>query len=241
MQYCRRAQRCPGKWPYQATDGTKQWAGAETSRVLCDDCAAVLDGALGEFPELLQRLNSELARSLAVSYEGRVGGTQERRLPIREEVDALMHEIVDTARCWEEIVRDVAGDPVPDVPPVRAPETPDAGRSTLDRMFASLNSSVGLLRGRITALLALVVTEVDRDGWAELDGGDAALEFLDLHHRARGIVGEYRRTTHYPKNPCPNCGVPAVTHLDGSDIVRCQDCRQSETWERWCELIEQAA
>jgi ribosomal protein S27E len=231
---CRREARCANRTQAHTTDGPA-WVGAASSRVLCDTCASDLLAALAELPTLLGLLEDERPRSLGVVLESRVGGTVDpRKIPIREDVDALQHAIVDTARCWEEIVRDVAGDAPPERRPARALLTPASGPSVTDRMRASLIGSVSLLRARLPVLLALTPTEVERDGdWTTLDGGDACLELLDLHHRARKHVGQWRRVTHYPNDPCPACGVPAITHLDGSDVVRCGSCGETETWERW--------
>jgi hypothetical protein len=230
---CRREARCVNREQVHTTDGPA-WAGATSSRALCDGCTADLLAALVELPTLLGLLEAELPRGIGITLESRVGGTPETKLPLREDVDALMHAIVDTARCWEEIVRDVAGDAPPERRPARALLTPASGPSVTGRMRASLGGSVALLRARLPVLLALTPTEVERDGdWTTLDGGDACLELLDLHHRARKLVGQWRRVVHYPHDPCPACGVPAITHLDGSDVVRCESCGETETWERW--------
>jgi hypothetical protein len=212
--HCRHGQRCPGR--------DQEGNGAPTYKPLCDDDCTDLTRALLELPKLLLALERELPRQQMVGGE-KVAGSKDLSLPIREGVDELMRHIVAVARGWAVAVCARTDDKLPE-------------RRTLNTM---LQAATAVLYARVPVLINLPHRWCMRDGqWVALDGADGACELMALHSRARWMVGAQRKTTLLTE-PCPACKVPAVTHRDGADHVRCRSCRLSLSTEQWAEATGQ--
>lgn len=203
---CRRGPRCSAKDP--------QGNPAPADRALCVRDEDELGRAIRDFPRLLTDLRVAMLAALPGRgmSEPTAGGAVEAPLPFRADLDDLANNLVVTTVHWAGIVAAVAG---ADRPP---PGAHLAGRA--------LERAVKLLRGHLSVFLALQPVTVVRDGAnVALDGGDAALELFQLHHRVRAVLGTTRKVV-YLTNPCPSpgCGVKALCRFDDQDGLRCAAC-----------------
>lgn len=203
---CRRGERCAARHDYNGP--------APTDRPICDRDTEELSRVLREFEELLVQLHLMKLAALAGSglAERVSGGAVEAPLLFDVNVDELANTVVGTVVEWATAVAQVAGAPVP------PPGHHLAGRA--------LRIAVGTLRPRLSVLLALQPRVVERAGEAfTMDGGAAAIEIFDLHHRCRAVLGRTRKIVHLPQ-PCPadGCGVRALCRYDGHDEIRCNAC-----------------
>jgi len=84
-------------------DGTMKRTPARTPRSFCDDCAARIERCVGELPSAYGRLGAEIGM---MPRRGQVTRSPfGPRLPLREDVDALMRLMACAVRGWEARVR----------------------------------------------------------------------------------------------------------------------------------------
>lgn len=204
-RFCRRGPFCT------ARDGHGQPAVAD--RALCIRDEDELGRVLREMLETLIQLRIAALAALPGHglSERTAGGTTEPQLPFRADLDELANDLVGTAVEWATAVADVARCPAP--PP---------GRHYAGNALAI---AAQILYGRRSVFLALQPRTVQRgDESLVMDGGDAALELLWLHHRVGAVLGRTRKVLHLPE-PCPACGVKlTLAHYAGSSDVRCSSC-----------------
>lgn len=203
-QVCRRGTFCVDR---------HEWNGpAPAARPICDRDTDELHRVIREFLELLPHLRAAALAALpGRAPGGRTGGGEvEAPLPFRADLDELADLVVATVGEWAWHVAQVARIPGP--PPGRH----QPGRA--------LTISAAILRPRLSVLLALQPIYVVRDGeTVAMDGGDAALELFDLHHRVRAVLGRTNKVLHLPW-PCRGCGVRALQRYDGHEQVVCGSC-----------------
>lgn len=201
---CRRGPHCTAR--------DVQGNPADAPRALCVRDEDELGRTLRAYPDDLVQLRLAALAALPGTglSEHTAGGAVEAPLPFRADLDELADLLVSTTVEWAWIIASVSG--VPGPPP---------GRHYPGR---ALQHAVGILRPRMSVLMALQPWTVTRGGEpVDMDGGDAALELFDLHHRVKAVIGVTRKVLHLP-NPCPVCGVRALCHFAGENGLRCGSC-----------------
>lgn len=201
---------------------------------LCPACHRHVESAL-----LRELVTDYVELDMALGHTGNAGGplvsgTRELPVPIQLVVEATQAKMVDTATCWAESVAEV----------LRVGwDTQEIGRT---RPGVRLQRATHLLADSLPVLLALrdvthlvwtddgQLTAVDRDG---LDG---AIALLDLHRRARSVLGCTRHVNRL-RTPCPACKRQALKHADGNDIVTCAACGEWWTWDEYQDLADPIA
>lgn len=220
-QMCRRGQFCAAR---------AEWNGrpAPAARPICDRDTDELDRVIRELVELLPHLRAAALAALpGKSADGKTGGGNvEAPLPFRADLDELAAQVVATVGEWASYVATVARIPGP--PPGRH----QPGRA--------LTTSAGILRPRLSVLLALQPLYVLRDNeHVVMDGGDAALELFTLHHRVRAVLGRTNKVLHLPW-ACPSCKVRALQRYDGHEAIVCGSCGAQTVMDDH-DLIEESA
>ncbi|SES21203.1 hypothetical protein [Lentzea albida] len=194
-----------------------------TSAGLCLADERHVRQAITRLPEDYVRLHLHIGRATSGTAEFATG-TKELPVPLRLDVEGLQREIVEEAVRWSEPVAEACGVPW------------DTQHARDSRPGPLLTQACTLLADRLPVLLALrdvpqLVWDVDHQRTVlERDGVDGALRLLDLHHRAGRVLAVDRKIYRLPE-PCPACGVSAVEHADGADIVDCRDCGVRFVWD----------
>ena len=215
-----------------------------TYQAFCVACRTRIATCLSELPSAYERLCAEIGeRGTRGAFRTPFGPS----LPLRADVDALKRLIAESLVSWEERVRDVA-----------ALSVLDTAASRHRRETVVIEQAAGILAAHLDALLALAAEPmrrtVPRDGTyvaatLDLDGGSAGNEILDLHYRARRIVGE---TKAQPETldgiPCRECeeftlerAEPPSDPSIPSKHSRCTVCGDEmalEEYEHWVRLYE---
>lgn len=240
---CLRAEWCYGR-TITTVDGQTAIKGALTYRPLCDRCERYLGECVAKFPPAWIRLEYELAYRSS-------GGQNVRspfgpRVPLREDIDALMRLMAAVSCSWEARIRAQAklslrnpGAPVATFESVRQSAHIIGNNSTVLLALppkwmtftiplppgrhgkdAAISDETGELIERVKEFAETDLVRLGVDFltvMVERDGGDGAMELLRLHHKALSILGE--------------TGRPRET-LDGVP------CRNSECEEMALELAE---
>jgi hypothetical protein len=205
-------------------------------RAFCDTDEDRIAEALAALP----RTYAELRLLLPVTgqQEERVTGSREAPIPVNLDVQAFMRQVVWVTCSWEDQVRAAA----------RLSDLPDGRR----RDAVALAQACRTLDAHLTALLSLppevkvrfvppgkvkdldpetVWSDTGGDSWthAEMDGTAAGLEFLQLHGRARGILGLTRQRRRITEVPCDGCRGKTLVQSEArtggwEPLVRCTAC-----------------
>jgi len=182
----------------------------------------IIADAVRDLKTLYVELYLFLPKTSNRSNEPIVSGTRdERKVPLKLNVEALMREIVDVAVSWHEHVADV---------------TTNASQ----RPGVLLNAAVKDLVIKIPTLARLENTTVVRDGaLVDMSGVQACLELLRLRARARKVLGieQYIETR---EAPCPSCGAYALTRASGESDSRCEECARcvsEKEYDQWCKEL----
>ena len=205
-------------------------------RAFCDTDELRIDAAIAKLPETYAELR--LLLPVTGQQEERVTGSREAPIPVNLDVQAFMRQIVWVACSWEDQVRAAA----------RLSDLPDGRR----RDGVALVQACRTLTRRLTALLSLpseskvrfvaparvkdldpetVWSDDGGDTWtySDMDGTAAGLEFLQLHGRARGILGLTRRRRRITEVPCDGCRGKTLVQSEAKSggwepLVRCTAC-----------------
>lgn len=205
-------------------------------RPFCDTDHDRIGDAITRLPETYTELR--LLLPVTGQQEERVTGSREAPVPLNTEVQAFMRQIVLVACSWEDQVRAA----------VRLSDLPDGRR----RDGVALAQACRTLAAHLTALLALPHetkvrfvspsklesmepgtwwADTGGDAWAytDMDGTAAGLEFLQLHGRARGILGLTRQRRRITEVPCDGCRGKTLVQSEAKaggwePAIRCTAC-----------------
>lgn len=206
-------------------------------RAFCFTDTLMIERCLGWFPTAYTMLHMELGETGSGQGE-RVSSTPTLKVPINVTVFDFIAEIADVLESWAERVRTVA-----DLHQL----SPEATRRR--RQGVGVAASERTLSAHLGALLALPERTMVRfvDGevqhW-ELGGADAGTEIIDLHGKARSMLGLTPKHVDLPV-PCWECGLKAVRRWDGSagleDQAACSNCQTTYTAQTYTLLMAEVA
>ena len=157
---------------------------------------------LEELPEQYVRLSLELGSPSMRGFTVRVPFGP--RAPVRVDIDALMKLMAETLVSWHERIADT-----------NELDFPSASMSRMRRESRAVGRAVVIMRPRLSSVLALEAAPMSRawdlraledlpegasgvvrSGFADvtidLSGADAGMEFINLRHLARAVLGETR-------------------------------------------------
>ena len=251
---CSRGDQCSGATVTRLPDGTRLIVPAPTPRAFCEPCRARISSCLMELPSAWSRLAAALGDPPKLGKAIRVPPGP--RIPLRPDVDALMREMALILGSWWERVADIARLSPPDVERLRR----DGYRLVTGAtavLSAHLEALLALPEGPVSRVLAPAAAKdrmpgedgtVRPDGMAHmlpgLSGKDAGMEILDLHYRARKILGETRAPAEtFDGVPCRGCESMTLERAEPpsdpsrpamhSWCPRCGDAMDDATFAAW--------
>jgi hypothetical protein len=213
-------------------------------RTFCETDSRYIRRAITDLPRTYIEVRTLLARTEQAGE--RVSGSREPPMPLAADVQEFMREILLIACSWEEVVRTAA----------RSSDYPDGRRrdsvqlaaacKTLDINFEAL-LNLGpcdlvrpATRRRVDQVIEehgdetgsnLIRYDTSGDAWENvtLDGTAAALEFLALNGRARGMLGISRQRRRITEVPCDDCKAKTLVQYEARDggwdpVVKCTNC-----------------
>jgi hypothetical protein len=212
-------------------------------RAFCATDEGRIADAIAGLPETYAQLR--LLLPVTGQQEERVTGSREAPVPVNLDVQAFMRQVVHVTCSWEDQVRAA----------VSLSDLPEGRR----RDGVALAQACRTLNAHLTALLSLPaedkarfeppsrklgelppgsVVQIDSagDAWvmAAMDGTAAGLEFLQLHGRARGMLGLTRQRRRITEVPCDGCRAKTLVQSEAKaggwePVVRCTACPMSYT------------
>ncbi|GII87088.1 hypothetical protein Ssi03_50780 [Sphaerisporangium siamense] len=239
-----------------AVDGTTRRAPALTPRVFCAADEAVIAQVLAVLPARWRDVHAELGTKRQSSGP-KVAVSKTAPIPLSENADELLRDIVAILTSWEERVAAVA----------RLHIDTDASRRR--RAHIAVDAAARTLTKHLAVLLALPAEPMMRAvslttaatlprgtrglvreaaGYAEvfldLSGADAGLEVLQLLRRCRRLLGEtpppVRRLDGVA---CGGCGFSELREVLDDDGVmagaRCWECGTDYTTMTYNELVDE--
>ena len=205
-------------------------------RAFCETDERRIASAIAGLPKTYAELR--LLLPVTGQREERVTGSREAPVPVNLDVQAFMRQVVWVACSWEDQVRAA----------VRLSDLPDGRR----RDGVALVQACRTLSAHLTALLSLPCetkvrfvpprelpklepgawwTDAAGDAWAysDLNGTAAGLEFLQVHGRARGMLGLTRQRRRITEIPCDGCRGKTLVQSEAKaggwePVVRCTAC-----------------
>jgi hypothetical protein len=233
---CARGDWCSAARTITGPDGTRQRVPARSPRPFCDACRTRIGGCLADLPELYVRLECEITQAAGATRGVRVPFGPRLPGPKLGQVDAIMRDTAETMIAWHERVATVAN---------LAPVDTEAARR---RHGKSLHRACLVLGAHLDALLALGAEPMIRDGALEdATGTDAGLDILDLHRRARSVLGRTKaRPEEFDGVPCRQCGDMALEsaeppsnpkqeamHSKCASCLHLMDYKTFKGWAKW--------
>lgn len=213
-------------------------------RTFCETDSRYIRRAITDLPRTYVEIRALLARTEQAGE--RVSGSREPPMPLAADVQAFMREIVLVACSWEEVVRTHAS--MSDYPDgIRRDSVMLAGAcKTLGIKFEAL-LNLGpcdlvrpATRRRVDEIIEehgdetgslLIRYDTSGDAWENvtLDGTAAAVEFLSLNGRARGMLGISRQRRRVTEVPCDDCKARTLVQYEARDggwdpVVKCTNC-----------------
>lgn len=224
---CRAGHRCTGRTRDTET-GTWTPDRSFLPNSLCDWCIRGVTAAtekLWSDHRALRRLIGEPAG--CAGGEVRSSGAPTSCVPVNVHVDALMREIESaTSRCAEAIL-----------------DTLDSDPPTSDALVVSLQ----IVEPNIAVLLTVPPHDAMKwnragDDWEGIvtDGVQLALGLVDLHRRARAVIGVDEARDRMPV-PCPRCESHQLGRTHGDVHITCLACGSRWTEDEYTQLTMFAA
>ena len=192
---------------------------------LCESCSRHVKRSIAGLPLDYTELNTLLAGGCA-GLRQIVAGTRELPVPISLYLQEIQAAMVHETLCWAESVAETIG------------IYWDTQRARDARPGPILQRACRLLAREMPTLMDL--QDVLHAGWLygewtliQRDGLDGALTLLDLHHRARYVIG-HTRYSRIPA-PCPRCERSALRRDDGGKpiTIDCSACGAHFTWDEY--------
>jgi hypothetical protein len=262
-----RGQACVlGNWCHAATrDPGGEWHAARTFQNFCPTCRNVIAGRLAELPEAFVRL------AIAIGERPRTGKAIRvppgPREPVRLEVDALMRLMGWVLASWHERIARIFSLTPPEVSAgaVQHPERavrdavraicPHGAQDRVDALLAfGTEPMVRVMFDPRAAEEWLAAVDPEEQGRVRLSGEadmsprlsgvHAGREILELHYRARKILGQVRALPEvFDGIPCRACEAMGLERAEPpSDPSReamhsrcagCGDMMDKVTYDQW--------
>lgn len=254
--------RDPGEWCsgsriIEGDNGQMRRAPGLTPRAFCDPCEIRIFTCLSELVSAYGRLAEHLIDPT------RGGGQVIRvpfgpRIPLSADADALMRRMGDVLGSWHERVAMVARLTAPDT---EASRTHPA--ETVDAAVPVLSEHLSVLLALAPEPMTRVMSPREAEEWADdpgaftvvrsggeawvtrpMAGADAGNEVLDLHYRARRILGETKAPAEaFDGVPCRECESLALERAEPpsdpelpamkSRCATCSDEMTAEEFKDW--------
>lgn len=223
LRRCARGRRCRAA----EKDANDTLVGAPSDRPLCDPCERAVTRALEDAPRLYVQLRlATLTKGAAVRSE-MVTASRETPLPLNGQALDLGERVWWLLVTWEDEVRRIA----------RATDRPRHGR----REGRQVADAARFLAAHLTAWIAAPATpfivnsghDPATEAATEQSGVDAAIALLDWRSQVRNLPGMDRKAAKAMRlyeQRCPACGVRAITHYAGDDLMQCQNCHATQQY-----------
>lgn len=223
---CHRADKC---YAAERTDDDRL-VGAPSNRPLCEVCEQSVAYALEDAPHLYVQLrNATLNRATGERTADLVHISRGSPLPLNGRALDLGEQLHWLLTTWEDEVRSIA----------RLSYSEREGK----REGRQITDAASLLAAHLTAWIAAPLTEfrltrkADNGSFSyhlfEQSGVDAACALLTWRNTARNLPGldtDAPKALRKYEQPCPACGVRAVTHRAGDDLMHCQSCGATQPY-----------
>lgn len=218
LHRCERGARCYAS--ERATHDTL--VGAPCDRPLCDVCEQAVARTLNDAPALYVQIRGfTLVKAAAVRSE-MVTASKGSPMPLNGHALHLGEQLAWLLTTWEEIIRDLAGL----TPPVQDGK----------REGSRVQAAAELLAAHLTAWIGAPATTLATSRWTddvEQSGVDAAIALLDWRSQVRNLPGldmQAPKAVRRYSQRCPSCGVRAITHRAGDDLMQCQNCQATQPY-----------
>lgn len=215
LHRCERAARCYAHEVLEH-DGQRAKLGAVCDRPLCDTCERAVAQALEDAPGLYRDLRNATLIAVAAVRSEMVSASRGTPLPLNARPLHLTEQLHWLLTTWEDEVRSIAGLSYPD----------RVGK----REGRQVQEAAVLLGAHLSAWLSAPVTTLATSRWTEdveQSGAGAAAALLDWRSEVRNLPGldvRAAKAIRRYEHRCPACGVRAVTHRAGDDLMQCQSC-----------------
>lgn len=223
VRRCARGARCRGA----ERDESATLVGAPADRPLCEADERAVAHALDDAPALyLDLRNATLVRTQAVRTE-MVTTSRGHGLPLNGRALHLAEELWWLLVSWEDEVRRIAS----------ASDRVRSGK----REGRQVADAAAFLGAHLTAWIAAPATlfqvnsgrDPSTDAAVEQSGVAAALALLDWRSNVRNLPGldkKAAKAVRRYEQRCPACGVRAITHRAGDDLMQCQNCGATQPY-----------
>ena len=217
---CERGKRCYDR--VRETDKPDApHVGAPCDRALCPVCERRVADALDDIPNLWGPLERAVLDKTVGAQRHRVSGTSpaSHRSPLNLSAQGLLDDVHGLLTRWEEVVRDIA----------RLTPPQDGTR------YGQAVMAADTLSAHLSAWLSAGPREfnLDRTTTTTETGAGAASALLDWRAAARVVPGvdpKAPKAVRRYEERCPACGVRAITHRAGDDLMQCQACGATEEY-----------
>lgn len=214
---CARGKRCRSA----ERDSNDTVVGAVADRPLCDPCEQAVARALDVAPRLYVKLRAAtLIKGTAVRSE-MVTASRNTPLPLNGQALGLAEDVWLLLVRWEDEVRRIA----------RMSDRPLYGRREGRQVADAAKFLAAHLTAWIGAPLTPFILNTGHDpstpAATEQSGVDAAIALLDWRSQVRNLPGMDKtaaKASRLYEQRCPACGVRAITHQAGDDLMQCQNC-----------------
>jgi hypothetical protein len=213
---CARAAHC-----YAPERNGDELLGAPCDRPLCDTCERKVRHALEDAPLLYVLLRgATLIRGAAIRTE-MVTASKGSPMPLNTQALDLGEQLWWLLVTWEDEVRRIAR------LTVRVRHGMREGRQVADAATVLGSHLTAWVAAPPTRFLLHSGHDTATPAVTEQSGVEAACALLDWRGRVRNMPGMDVRASKALRryeHPCPACGIRAVTHRAGDDLMQCQNC-----------------
>lgn len=212
---CHRGPHCAARETHTHADRPYR-LGAPSTRPLCEICERLVANALDDAPTLYVDLrNATLTRTAAVRSE-MVSASRGTPLPLNARALDLGEQLHWLLTTWEDEVRSIASLSYPERDGKRE------GRQVAE--------AAAVLAAHLTAWISAPSTVLGTSRWTDdltQSGAQAAATLIDWRANVRNLPGldtKAPKAVRRYEQRCTACGVRAITHRAGDDLMQCQSC-----------------
>ena len=259
---------CDGARIVVQADGTSRRMPALTPRAFCDPCRSRIITCLEDLPAAYERLEEAITDPVRRNSPVRV--TPGSKVLVSPEIDALMRPMAALLGGWFARVRSVPGLQLAD--PGVPHDSPEGVKAACEALARHVSPLLALQDGWTTRtytwqpgtpMPADLEEEIGEeeivatgDGWVKITvrrtGAHAGNEILDLHWRARKLLGETKgRPESFDGIPCRSCEAMTLERAEPpsdpslpANHSRCPECGDEmdrETFAQWADTYVQWA